>query len=196
MNIMVHSQTAVKHLHKKWHTIISGRHLTHIAFSFSCYFPPLKKPHLLLRCLQIWSQKVNQPGLETTSSVRRLFSTQIKSSVSLLCVLTNSLTDTNERAGLERNAEWSLTWARPPPEVCMPRRCCLLLMLLLLCIERLPIAHTLQNLRGQHSKYEYQQLLYICWRAECNREGSRSSDSPKSCCCWFLSDSSLVPVFF
>lgn len=159
MNIVVHSQTAVKHLHKKWHTTTSGSHLTHTAFRcsfFSCYSPPLKNLHLSLHCLQIWSQKVNQPGLEITSSVWRLFSTQIKSSVSSLCVLANSLTDTTERARLERNewvnAEWSLIWARPPPEVCMPCRCSFLLMLLLLlCTQGLPIAYTLQNLRGQHS---------------------------------------------
>lgn len=157
MNFMVHSQTAVKHVHKKWHTTISGSHLTHIAFScsfFSCYSSPLKNPHLLLHHLLIWGQKVNQPGLAITSSVSRWFSTQIKSSVCSLCILTNSLTDTTGRAGLERNewanAEWSLTWARLPPEVCMLSRCYFLLMLLL-CIQGLPIAHTLQNLRGQHS---------------------------------------------
>lgn len=155
MNIVVHSQTAVKHVHKKWHTTISGSRLTHIAFScsfFSCYSSPPKNRHLLLHHL-IWGQKVNQPGLEITSSVWRLFSTQIKFSVSSLCALTNSLTDTTKRAGLERNewanAEWSLTWARPPPEVCMPSRCYFLFMLL--HIQGLPTAHILQNLRGQRS---------------------------------------------
>lgn len=207
MNIVVHSQTAVKHLHKKWHTTISDSHLTHIAFScsfFSCYSPPLKNLHLSLHCLQIWSQKMNQPGSEITSSVWRLFSTQIKSSVSLPCVLANSLTDTTERAGLERNewanAEWSLTWARSPPGVCMLSRCYLLLMLLLLCTQGLPTAHTLQNLRGQHSGkcviWVSTTALHLLKRWMCNGEGSNSNSSPKSCCCWFLSDSFLVPFFF
>lgn len=158
MNIVVHSQTAVKHIHEKWHTTILGSHFTHIAFScnfFSCYSSALKNPHLLLHQLLMWGKKVNQPGLEITSSVWRfVFNTNQVFSL-FFCVLTNSLTDATERAGLKRNewanAEWSPTWARPPPEVCMRSRCYLLLMLLLLCTQGLPIAHTLQNLCGQHS---------------------------------------------
>lgn len=128
-----------------------------------------------------WTKKVNQPGLEITSSVWEVvFNTnQVSSPVHCgswqMCLSTG----TTERAVLERNerpnAEWSPAWATLPPKMCMPPRCYRLLMLLLLCTQGLPIAHTLQNLFWQCSgictlNTEKQQLLCIYLWAECVTE--------------------------